>query len=60
LAARSCARGRPGQVAPPGGGCNASPQEVLTMVDGWPLFFGWVEFLAFVLVVAYFVLWRSR
>jgi hypothetical protein len=30
------------------------------MVDGWPLFFGWVEFLALVLLVAYFVLWRSR
>jgi hypothetical protein len=30
------------------------------MVDGWPLFFGWLELFLFVLVLAYFVLWRSR
>ena len=30
------------------------------MVDGWPLFFGWAQFGVLLLVVAYFVLWRSR
>jgi hypothetical protein len=30
------------------------------MVDGWPLFFGWAEFVVLLLLLAYFVLWRSR
>jgi hypothetical protein len=30
------------------------------MVDGWPLFFGWAEFAALLLLLAYFVLWRQR
>jgi hypothetical protein len=30
------------------------------MVDGWPLFFGWAELAVLLLILAYFVLWRSR
>lgn len=30
------------------------------MVDGWALFFAWAEFGVLVVLLAYFVLWRSR
>jgi hypothetical protein len=30
----------------------------LTVVDGWALFFGWVQFVSLLLVLGYFVLWR--